>query len=47
MGTTAISPLMNIPHHVINKTKPITITTTPIMIPSMFDTVITPFEKLF
>jgi hypothetical protein len=30
---------------VTKRTKPIMITTTPIMIPNTFDTIITPFEK--
>jgi hypothetical protein len=47
MGTTAISPLMNMPHQVINKMRPMMITTTPIMIPSIFDTIITPFGKFY
>jgi hypothetical protein len=46
MGTTAISPLMNMDHQMTIRMNPTMMTTTPIIIPKIFDTIITPFTKL-
>jgi hypothetical protein len=47
IGTNAIKALINMGHQMIRRMSPKMMATTPMMIPSTFPTVITPFEMYF